>query len=343
MSNQSKGQRVVLASRPAGPPEASNFRVEAFDLAEPKEGELLLKTLFLSLDPYMRMRMSEGDSYADPVAVNQEMCGGTVSRVEFSRHPNFNQGDLILGFTGWKSHAISDGTELNKLDPDMANPSWALSALGMPSFTAYFGLLELGQPKHGETVVVGAASGAVGSVVGQIAKIKGCRAVGIAGGPEKCRYVVEELGFDACIDHRADNFSAQLASACPDGIDVYFENVGGALLAAALPLLNVRARVPLCGIISWYDQDAKTDLGAPTASFMRTLLVKQIRIQGFLIIDYYHAHYGAFMKDMSGWLSEGKVKVREDITRGLDKAPETFLGMLRGRNFGKTIIEVASA
>jgi NADPH-dependent curcumin reductase len=336
-------RRVVLASRPRGAPSAENFRIEEVALPEPREGEVRLKTRYLSLDPYMRWRMNDGASYADPVAIGGVMVGGTVSQVERSRHPKFEPGDLVLGFTGWQSHAISDGTGLNKLDRAMANPSWALGVLGMPGFTAYYGLLEIGQPRAGETVVVGAATGGVGAIVGQIARIKGCRAVGIAGGARKCAHAVRELGFDACIDHQAPDFRAQLAAACPRGIDVYFENVGGAVLDAVLPLLNVRARVPLCGLIAWYD-NASGHLPGPdrSAALLSRLLVRQVRIQGFVIIDYYDSHYGAFLEEMGGWLAQGRVRFTEDHVRGLERAPQAFIGLLRGDNFGKVVVDLAA-
>jgi NADPH-dependent curcumin reductase CurA len=332
--------RVVLASRPNGAPTAVNFRLEEAPLPEPREGEMRLRTRYLSLDPYMRWRMNDGASYADPVAIGGVMVGGTVSEVELSRHPGFKPGDRVLGFTGWQSHAISDGAGLNKLDPAMPNPSWALGVLGMPGFTAYYGLLQIGEPKPGETVVVGAATGGVGAVVGQIARIKGCRSVGIAGGAKKCEHAVRDLGFDACIDHQAPDFREQLAAACPRGIDVYFENVGGAVLDAVLPLLNVRARIPLCGLIAWYDMAGPLPGPDRSAALLSRLLVRQIRIQGFVIIDYYDAHYGAFLKDMSQWLTQGRVRFTEDVIRGLDQAPNAFIGLLRGGNFGKVVVEL---
>lgn len=340
-SSSSTLRRVVLASRPEGAPSASNFRLEEVPMPEPRDGEVRLRTRYLSLDPYMRWRMNDGASYADPVAIGGVMVGGTVSEVEVSRHPRFEVGDLVLGFTGWQSHAISDGVGLNKLERSMPNPSWALGVLGMPGFTAYYGLLEIGRPKAGETVVVGAATGGVGAVVGQIAKVKGCRAVGIAGGRRKCEHAVRDLGFDACIDHQAPDFREQLAAACPNGIDVYFENVGGAVLDAVLPLLNVRARIPLCGLIAWYD-NASGQLPGPdrTPALLSRLLVKQVRVQGFVIIDYYESHYGAFLKEMSQWLKQGRVRFTEDVIRGLDQAPQAFMGLLRGDNFGKVVVEV---
>ena len=285
--------------------------------------------------------MSDAQSYAAPVAIGDVMVGGTVSRVQTSNHPDFKQGDLVLGFSGWQDHALSDGTGLSKLDPKMENSSLALGVLGMPGFTAYMGLLDIGQPRPGETVVVAAASGAVGSLVGQIAKIKGARAVGIAGGADKCRYVVDELGFDACIDHRAPDFAAQLAAACPDGIDVYFENVGGAVFDAVLPLLNTKARIPVCGLIADYNATGLPDGPDHLGLLARTILTKRIRMQGFIIFDDYGPRYGEFHDQMRSWLDEGKIKFREDIVEGLENAPQAFIGLLEGKNFGKLIIHVA--
>jgi len=334
-------RRIVLNSRPVGAPTVENFRLEELAVPVLSAGQVLLRTLFLSLDPYMRGRMSDGPSYAASVAVGDMMVGGTISRVEASRHPDYQQGDLVLGYSGWQDYACSDGTGLTKLDPHMARPSLSLGLLGMPGFTAYMGLLEIGQPKPGETVVVAAASGAVGSVVGQIAKLKGCRAVGIAGGADKCRFVVEELGFDACLDHHSADVPRQLAAVCPKGIDVYFESVGGAIFDAVLPLLNVRARVPLCGLIATYN-----DTGIPPGPdrlglLTRTLLTKRITMRGFIIFDDYGDRYGEFVAQMSAWLKEGTIKFREDIVDGLESAPRAFIGLLEGKNFGKLIIRVA--
>src|SRR5690242_2146065 len=253
MSSPALNRQVTLASRPVGAPTAADFALVEHPVPAPGEGELLLRNLYLSLDPYMRGRMSDAESYAAPMAVGDVMVGGTVARVQASRHPDWQPGDLVLAYGGWQDYALSDGRGLGRLDPGMAHPSLALGVLGMPGFTAYMGLLDIGQPRPGETVVVAAASGAVGSVVGQIARLKGCRVVGVAGGNEKCRYVVDELGFDACADHRAKDFPQQLEAACRQGIDVYFENVGGAVFDAVLPLLNARARVPLCGLIAQYN------------------------------------------------------------------------------------------
>ncbi len=278
-------QRIVLNSRPIGKPIVDNFRLEELNASTVDDGQLLLRTLYLSLDPYMRGRLSDAPSYAPPVEVGQVIVGGTVSRVEVSNHPAYQEGDLVLGQSGWQSHAVSDGAGLTKLDPKMTQPSLALGVLGMPGFTAYMGLLDIGTPKPGETVVVAAASGAVGSVVGQIARLNGCRAIGIAGGKEKCDYVTSELGFDACIDHHAEDFPAQLAAACHGGIDVYFESVGGQVFDAVLPLLNVKARIPVCGLISHYNDTALPNGPDRLPLLTRTILTKRLTMKGFIIFD----------------------------------------------------------
>lgn len=332
---------LVLQQRPHGAPDADTFRLTETPVPQAQEGQVLLRTLYLSLDPYMRGRISAAKSYAASVELGAVMVGGTVSRVEASRHPDFQVGQLVLGYSGWQDYALSDGAGLNKLDDDPRLASRALGVLGMPGFTAYMGLLDIGQPRPGETVVVAAASGAVGSLVGQIAKIKGARAVGIAGGADKCRYVVDELGFDACIDHRAPDFAAQLAAACPDGIDVYFENVGGAVFDAVLPLLNTKARIPVCGLIADYNATGLPDGPDRLSLLARTILTKRIRMQGFIIFDDYGPRYGEFHDQMRSWLDEGKIKFREDIVEGLENAPQAFIGLLEGKNFGKLIIHVA--
>ena len=339
--SQTVNRKIVLNSRPVGAPTTENFRLEEGVAPVPADGEVLLRTLYLSLDPYMRGRMSDGPSYAPPVAVGTEMIGGTVSRVERTRHPDYQTGDLVLGFSGWQDYAVSDGSGLTKLDPRMPQPSLALGALGMPGFTAYMGLLDIGQPKAGETVVVAAASGAVGSVVGQIAKLKGCRVVGIAGGAKKCRSVVDELNFDACIDHHSADFNQQLAMVCLDGIDVYFENVGGKVFDAVLPLLNPAARIPVCGLIAHYNDTELPEGPDRLGQLTRTLLTKRIKMQGFIIFDDYGHRYGEFYSQMSTWLDEGKIIFREDIVDGLENAPQAFIGLLEGKNFGKLVIRVA--
>jgi len=333
-------RRIVLASRPAAAPTAENFRLEEVAVPVPSAGQFLLRADYLSLDPYMRGRMSDAPSYAAPVEIDGVMTGGTVSRVVSSQHPQYQTGDLVMAYTGWQDYALSDGSGVTKLAPDMAHPSYALGLFGMPGFTAYAGLLDIGQPQPGETVVVAAATGAVGAVVGQIAKIKGCRVVGIAGGAEKCRYAVEELGFDACIDHRATDFPQQLAQACVKGIDVYFENVGGTVFEAVFPLLNVHARVPLCGLIAQYNGVAPN--AALLSALPRTLLTKRMHMQGFIIFDYYQraGYYAEFFRDMSNWFATGKIKYREDVVAGLENAPQAFMGLLQGKNFGKLVIKL---
>ena len=339
--NTTLNRRIVLNARPHGAPTAADFRLEHDPVPKPEAGQVLLRTLYLSLDPYMRGRMSDGPSYAPPVAIGDVMVGGTVSRVEASRHPDFKVGQRVLGYAGWQDYALSDGKGLTPLYAEDAHPSRALGVLGMPGFTAYMGLLDIGRPVAGETVVVAAASGAVGSVVGQIAKIMGCTVVGIAGGTEKCRYVTGELGFDACVDHRGDDLPGRLAAACPKGIDVYFENVGGAVFDAVLPLLNARARVPVCGLIAAYNATALPPGPDRLGLLVGTLLRKRIRMQGFIVFDDYGPRWGEFAGAMGEWVQQDRVKVREDIVFGLENAPEAFIGLLQGRNFGKLVIQLA--
>lgn len=333
-------RRIILRSRPVGAPKPEDFSLEEQPLPTPGEGQLRLRTLYLSLDPYMRGRLSDAESYAEPVPVGGVIVGGTVSRVDASSNPKYKIGDLVLSFSGWQDYAISDGRGLTKLD-GVPHPSFALGVLGMPGFTAYMGLLDIGEPKAGETVVVAAASGPVGSIVGQIAKIKGCRAVGIAGGADKCKYVVEELGFDACIDRNQPNLREQISAACPKGIDVYFENVGGAVFDAVLPLLNTKARIPLCGVIAHYNDTALPPGPNRLPLLTRILLSKRIKMQGFIISEDYRSRFGEFFTQMSAWVNEGKIKVREDIVDGLENAPQAFIGLLQGKNFGKLVIRVA--
>ncbi|MEO6922920.1 MAG: NADP-dependent oxidoreductase, partial [Bryocella sp.] len=328
--------------RPDGAPTAENFRMETEPVAAPTDGQILLRTVYLSLDPYMRGRMSEGPSYVPPVAIGAVMGAGTVSRVVTSRHAGFVEGDWVLNQGGWQEFSVSDGKGVVKLGAQMDHPSSALGVLGMPGFTATIGLLEIGKPKAGETVVVAAATGAVGSVVGQIAKLKGCHVVGVAGGAEKCRYAVEELGFDACVDHREAGLAQALAQACPKGIDVYFENVGGAVFQAVLPLLNAFARIPLCGLISQYNQSHPREGIDNLPRAMGIMLKQRISLQGFIISAYYERHYAEFLKQMSEWLASGAIKYREQIVEGLENTPEAFMGMLVGKNFGKLVVRVSS-
>ncbi len=296
---------------------------------------VLRRTIYLSLDPYMRGRMSDAKSYAAPVNVGDVMCGHTVSQVVESSHPDFRPGDFVTGYDGWQEYAVSSGKELRKLDPHVAPLSTAIGILGMPGLTAYIGLMDIGQPRTGETVVVSAASGAVGSAVGQLAKVKGCSAVGVAGSDDKCRYVRDELGFDACVNYKSGKLFASLAAACPRGIDVYFENVGGAVFDAVLPLLNRGARIPLCGLISRYNA---TD--GDRGPNLLPILVSRATIQGFIIGD--HANrFGAALQEMAPLVRAGRLKYREDITEGLDAAPSAFIGLLEGRNFGKALVRVS--
>ena len=328
-------RQIHLKSRPVGAPTLANFDlVEAPMPALPDADGVLRRTRFLSLDPYMRGRMSDGPSYAAPVAVGATMCGHTVSEVIESRNPRFSPGDIVAGYDGWQQYAASNGGDLRKLDPTLPM-SASLSVLGMPGMTAYVGLLDIGQPRPGETVVVSAASGAVGSVVGQLAKIKGCRAVGVAGSPDKCRYVVNELGFDACINYKTDDFRPALKAACPDGVDVYFENVGGAVLAAVLRLLNRGARIPLCGLIAEYNATDSTP--GPN---LRPLLVNRAMIKGFIVSDH-NDRAPAFLEEMTTLVRQGRIKYREDVVEGLDSAPAAFIGLLEGRNFGKLLVRVS--
>ncbi|MFC5743285.1 NADP-dependent oxidoreductase [Dyella tabacisoli] len=334
-------RRIVLNARPVGVPTAEDFRLERTAVPAPADSQVLLRTLYLSLDPYMRGRMSDRPSYAPPVELDAVMVGGTVSRVEASNHADFQVGDLVLNEGGWQDYALSDGNGVMKLGSKISHPSYALSVLGMPGFTAYYGLLTIGKPKAGETVVVASASGAVGSVVGQIAKLKGCRVVGIASGEEKCRYVVDTLGFDVCIDRRDPAFAEKLAVACPGGIDVYFENVGGAVFDAVLPLLNNGARIPVCGLIANYNDTALPPGPNRLPLLASVILTKRITMQGFIILDHYATEFAGFFREMSGWVAEGKVQIREDLVDGLEQAPQAFIGLLAGENFGKVVVRVA--
>ena len=335
-------KRILLAARPIGEPTIDDFTIDAAPVPEPREGEVLLRILYLSLDPYMRGRMSAAKSYASPVEVGGVMEGGTVAQVVTSRHPDYAEGEIVLSHSGWQSFALSDGTGLRKLDPQAAPLTTALGVLGMPGFTAYVGLLTIGQPKPGETVVVAAASGAVGSAVGQIARIKGARAVGIAGGPEKCAFVRDDLGFDAVIDHRAPDFAEQLAAACPTGIDVYFENVGGAVWEAVFPLLNPFARVPVCGLIAHYNDGPGGAAGPDRLpKLMSDVLTKSLTIRGF-IQRHFLDQRPAFYREAAQWIADGQLRYREDIVDGLENAPSAFINLLRGRNFGKLIVRVGA-
>ncbi|MBW4594506.1 MAG: NADP-dependent oxidoreductase [Brasilonema angustatum HA4187-MV1] len=331
----STNQQILLKTRPVEEPKESDFALVETPIPEPGEGEVLNRTIYLSLDPYMRGRMSDRESYAAPVELGSVMVGGTVSQVLKSNHPQFSAGDFVLGYDGWQAYGVSKGETLRKLDPNQAPISYALSVTGMPGMTAYFALLNVGQPKAGETVVVSAASGAVGSIVGQIAKIKGCRAVGVAGSDAKCDYAVKELGFDACINRKTQELSFALKDACPNGIDVYFDNTAGPILEAVLQQINLGARIPLVGLISQYNAE-----NPPPGPNLMPLLIKRALIKGFLVVDYQNRQ-AEFLNDVSQWLREGKLKYKEDIVEGLENASDAFIGLLQGKNFGKLIVKVS--
>jgi NADPH-dependent curcumin reductase CurA len=327
-----------LAARPVGLPKRSDWNYTQEPVRDPGPGEVQVKVLYISLDPAMRGWMNEGRSYIEPVKIGDVMRAGTLGRVMASQHPNFKAGDYAVGMVGVQEYATVDGKGLTKVDPGLAPLPVYMSALGMTGLTAYFGLLEIGKPVAGETVVVSGAAGATGMVVGQIAKIKGCRAVGIAGGREKCDYVVRELGFDACIDYKEENVLDSLRRHCPSGINVYFDNVGGQILDAALACLAMHARVVICGAISQYN--ATSGVQGP-ANYL-SLLVNRSRMEGFLVFDF-APRYGEAMRDMATWRAQGKLKSREDVVEGFQTFPETFLKLFRGENFGKLMIKVADS
>lgn len=327
--------QILLRRRPQGEPTPDDFEAREAPAPEPGEGEVLVRARFLSLDPYMRGRMSDAKSYAKPVELGAVMEGQTAGEVVASRAPGFAPGDTVLGGFGWQRFSAVPAERLFKVDPDEAPLSASLGVLGMPGLTAWVGLEDIGQPKEGETVVVSAASGAVGQVVGQIAKIRGCRVVGVAGGKAKGDYVTGELGFDACVDHRGDDLKERLGAACPDGIDVYWENVGGAVQAAVFPRLNDFGRMVMCGMIAEYN-DTSPRPGPNLMACVR----KRLRIQGFIVSDSGWQRYGRFRSEMLGWMREGRMKWREDVADGLRNAPEAFIGLLKGKNFGKLVVRV---
>lgn len=339
--NQQKNRQIKLASRPTGEPKAENFDMVTSEIPSPNNNEMLLRTVYLSLDPYMRGRMSAAKSYADPLEVGDVMLGGTVAQVVESNIDKFAVGDLVVSNSGWQDYSVSDGEGVLKLDKDMPNPSYGLGVLGMPGFTGYMGFTDIGKPQKGETLVVAAATGPVGATVGQVANQYGLRTVGIAGGKEKCDFAVNELGFDACIDHKADDFAEQLKAACPDGIDIYYENVGGKVFDAVMPLLNAHARIPVCGLVAQYNATELPE-GQDRLSVLTGLILSQrLTIKGFIIFEEYGDHYPEFLKTMSKWVESGDVKTKEHIAEGLDNAPDAFVRMLNGDNFGKTVVKIA--
>jgi NADPH-dependent curcumin reductase CurA len=333
-------RRYVLAERPHGEPDRNTLRLESGEVPVAGPGEMLLRNVYLSLDPYMRGRMSDAPSYAAPVEIGAVMIGGTVAEVITSDIKGFEAGDLVVGFGGWQDYALSDGQAVINLGRDPQNPSWTLGVLGMPGLTAWAGLTQIGQPEPGETLVVAGASGPVGATVGQVGKILGCRVVGIAGGPEKCRHVVERLGFDAAVDYKTEDFPDRLAKAVPDGIDIYFENVGGAVFDAVLPRLNPSARIPVCGLISQYNATKLPDGPDRVALLMGQILRKRMTMRGFIVFDDFGHLYPEFAKVMGAWVREGRVTYREEMIDGLENAPEAFIGLLRGEAFGKRVIRL---
>jgi NADPH-dependent curcumin reductase CurA len=336
----STNRRFVLAERPRGEPTEGTLRLETDAVPDVGEGQMLLRTVFLSLDPYMRGRMSDAPSYAAPVEIGQTMVGGTVSRVVTSSLDGFKPGDWVVGFTGWQDYAVSDGRGVTPLGANPTHPSFALGVTGMPGLTAWAGLTQIGQPKAGETLVVGGATGPVGATVGQIGKILGLRVVGIAGGVEKCSHAVDVLGFDACVDYKAEGFAGQLALATPDGIDIYFENVGGKVFDAVAPRLNTAARIPLCGLISQYNATSLPEGPDRLGWLMGMFLKKRITVRGFIVFDDFGHLYPEFAKQMGGWVEAGKITYREEMIDGLEQAPRAFIGLLRGEGFGKRVIRV---
>lgn len=330
-------KQITLAARPVGFPKESDFKLVESPLPSPESGQILVRALYLSVDPYMRGRMNAAKSYAPPVELGRVMVGGVVGQVVESRHPQFAAGEIVEGMFGWQQYALSDGQGVRKVDPQLAPISTALGVLGMPGMTAYFGLLEIGKPQPGETVVVSGAAGAVGSLVGQIAKLVGCHVVGIAGTDEKVRYLVEELGFDGAFNyHSTPNYLRKLMTLCPRGIDVYFDNVGGAITDAVVRLINVRARLVICGQISQYNLE-RPEMGP---RWLWALIVKQARAEGFLVFQFAD-RFNEGLRQMAQWLRKGKLKYRENIIEGIENAPRAFLGLLKGENIGKQLVKVA--
>ena len=331
--------QIRLASRPAGRPSAENFTIAAAPIPSPGEGQVLIRTMYLSLDPYMRGRMSDAPSYAPPVSVGGLMAGGTVGEVVESGDPAIRPGDVVLAYTGWQKYGVARATAVRKLDPGQAPVTTALGVLGMPGFTAYAGLARIGHPKPGETVVVAAACGPVGATAGQLAKIGGARAIGIAGGARKVAYL-REIGFDAALDHRSADFTGQLAAATPDGIDVYFENVGGHVWDAVFPRLNQFARIPVCGLVAHYSDTELPPGPDRTAALMSAILRKSLTVRGFIQAEFAAGLMPEFLERATPWVADGSLKYLEDFVDGLENAPEAFIGMLDGGNFGKLIVRV---
>ena len=340
--SKTQNRKFVLAHRPKGEPDDNTLRLETEEVPQAGKGAMLLRNEYLSLDPYMRGRMSDAPSYAAPVKIGDVMVGGTVAQVVTSAVDGFAQGDWVVAFGGWQDYAVSDGTGVINMGKDPQNPSWALGILGMPGLTAWAGLTQIGQPKSGETLVVAGASGPVGATVGQIGKILGLHVVGIAGGAEKCDHVVDTLGFDSCIDYKANGFAEALKAAVPDGIDIYFENVGGAVFDAVMPLLNASARVPVCGLISQYNATSLPDGPDRLSLLMGTILRKRMTMRGFIVFDDFGHLYPEFSEQMGSWVTQGKIQYREEMIDGLEQAPAAFVGLLKGEAFGKRVIKLSA-
>ncbi len=348
-SDPSVNRRIVLAARPRGEPVLSDFRMEEVPVPELGQNQVLLHTMYLSLDPYMRGLMnadSDAPSYAAALPLGNVMPGGTVSRVVRSRRPELEEGDVVLSNSGWQEYQVTGGRGLEKLERGMENPSYAVGVLGMPGFTAYHGLLIMATPQPGETIVLGAATGAVGSVVGQLGKMRGCRVVGLAGSPEKIEYAESELGYDVCINRRDADMADQLRDACSDGIDIYFENVGGPIFDAVLPLMNRGSRIPVCGLIAMYNEDELPPGPNRLPLLQMSILVNRIMMRGFIISDHYFEdgvdNRPRWRTELAQWIREGHIGYLEDVTDGLENTPETFIGMFQGENFGKTLIRVST-
>ena len=333
-------RKFILAKRPKGEPGENTLRLENGNLPSPGKGEMLLRNEYLSLDPYMRGRMSDAPSYAAPVEIGAVMVGGTVAQVVNSDVDGFEKDDWVAAFGGWQDYAVSNGTGVINMGKEPRNPTWALGVLGMPGLTAWAGLTQIGLPKSGETLVVAGASGPVGATAGQIGRILGLHVVGIAGGSEKCSHVVDTLGFDACIDYKADGFPEALKAAVPDGIDIYFENVGGAVFDAVMPLLNTSARIPVCGLVSQYNATSLPEGPDRMNLLLGTILRKRMTMRGFIVFDDFGHLYPDFAKQMGEWVAQGKIQYREEIISGLEKAPAAFVGLLRGEAFGKRVIKL---
>ncbi len=336
-------RKIILAARPRGLPKLSDFQLVYSPVPSPAAGEVLVQSIYLSLDPYMRGRMNDADSYAEPIAVGEVMLGGAVARVVESNDPELRVGETVAGMLGWQEYAVAQGRDLRKVDPDLAPVSTALGVLGMPGLTAFFGLLDICAPQHGETVVVSGAVGAVGTVVGQIAKLAGCRVVGVAGSDAKITWLLDELGFDAAFNYKAvfdgetvADVDAKLEEHCPEGIDVYFDNVGGAMTDAALRRINVRARISVCGQMSQYNIE-EPETGP---RWLNQLIVKQAKVEGFLVSGY-AARFPEGLEKLTAWLRQGKLKYREDVAQGIAAAPQAFIGMLQGKNHGKQLVQLS--